>query len=78
MALDTALAAFAEGLAKAAANRLTAGLGCGFLSLAAVEVSSDLRPDDSLVLYCQVAAWVFGALAVIAILWFLARPKVAD
>ncbi len=63
-------------MAKAAANRLTAELGCGFRNLAAVEVSSDLRPDDSLVLYCQVAAWVFGALAVIAVVWFLVRPMV--
>ncbi len=77
MALDTALAAFAEGLAKAAANRLTAGLGCGFLSLAAVETGRDLPSDNPLLFYCQVSAWVFGALAVIAVVWFLVRPKVA-
>jgi hypothetical protein len=75
MAIDSALAAFAEGLAKASANRMTAGLGCGLLSLSAVETSKGLQPDNPLILYCQVAAWAFGALALIAVVWFLFRPK---
>ena len=70
-----ALATFAEALGKATASRLTAGVGSGFLSLSAVETGKDLSPDNPFFSYCITAAWGFGVLAAICIIWFLVKPN---